>query len=132
MSIDNPESGFGSVPEFLVSALPWVTSSTANTDTQRWDLPKVSRTVTIRNLNPSGSILAIAWTKNGAKGTNRFVIPGNSSETFDVRVKEIHIIAVLGTPAYSLHAGLTMIPCRFMPQLSGTLDTGTPGWDGVG
>lgn len=125
MPLDNPESGFGSVPEFMVSALPWTTSSYATTDPQRWDLPKVSKSVKIVNLDGTDS-LAVGWTRNGVTGSNRFLIPAGSSETFDVRVKEIHIMAVSGSIEYSVHAGLTMIPSRFMPPLSGS------SWEGVG
>lgn len=131
MPLNNPTPGFGSVPEFMVSALPWTTSSYASTSPQRWDLPFVSKNVKIRNLDGSNP-LAIGWTRNGVSGTNRFLVPAGASEEFDVRIKEIYVLGVSGSVEYSLYAGLTHIAARYMPLLSGTLGDGSPGWEGVG
>jgi hypothetical protein len=136
MSLDNPSSGIGSTAEFLTSALPYVTSSTAPSagSPVRITLPKVSKFITLLNRDTTpGNSVSIGFTRAGVVSTNnKFVVPGGQQVTLDLRVKELWIQAEAGTPAYSLCVGLTTIDSRMMPLLSGTMPNNTPGWDGVG
>ncbi len=131
MPLGNPEAAIGFAAEFQSSGLPWVTSSLASPGTvQRWNLPKVSRSLLVRNLTNS-TFLVVAFTANGAIGTNRYLIPGGASELFETRVKEVYVTAVSGSCDYSLFAALTTVPPKNMPVLTGSI-TGSLQWDGVG
>lgn len=135
MPLNNPKAGFGQAAEFQVSALPWVTSSTAPASGSpvRFDFPKITRFVTISNRDTTASnTLSIAFTRNGATGSNKFVVNGNTTQTFELRVKTVFIQGESATPAYSLLAGLTNVGSDEMPLLSGTLENGDAGWVGVG
>lgn len=129
---NNPEGGFGSAAEYQSSGLPWVTSSVGSSTPQRWQFPKVTRCVTIRNTTTSpGAYVQVGFTQNGVQGTNRFSIPAGQQELFEVRCKEIWISAISGSAEYSIFAALTTIPARGMPLLTGSLN-GIAQWDGVG
>lgn len=131
MPLGNPEAAIGFAAEFQSSGLPWVTASVATPGTvQRWNLPKVSRSLLFRNLTAS-TFLVVAFTQNGAGGSNRYLIPGGASEVFETRVKEVYVTAVSGSCDYSMFAALTTVPPKYMPQLTGSI-TGSQMWDGVG
>lgn len=129
---NNPEAGFGSAAEFQSSGLPWVTSSVGGSSPQRWSFPKVTRCITVRNTTTgSGGYLMIGFTQLGVQGSNNYILPPNTQEQFEVRCKELWIMAA-GAPAnYSIFAALTTIPERNMPVLTGSMN-GTGSWIGVG
>lgn len=134
MSLDNPHSSFGSAAEFQSAGLPYVTSSVANPATpHRYQFAKVTRSITVRN-NGTGSSedLLVGFTHNGIMGNNHFNIPWGEAETFEVRVKQVFVKGLGGNPAYSIFASLTTVDSRYMPLLTGTLQNGDPGWEGVG
>lgn len=135
MTFDNPRGGLGYAAEFQSSALPFVTSSTspAAGSPARIDFPKVSRFITIANRDGTlTNSLSFGFTRNGVVGTNKYILTGGQSIMLELRVKELWIQGEVGTPPYSLCAGLTNIDRINMPQLSGTLASGDPGWTGVG
>lgn len=137
MPLDNPGAGIGAAGEFQSSALPWVTSSVApNISTgavQRLDFPRVTRFITVANHDAAGKELRIGFTRNGIKiGGNYFLLDGGQLVTFELRVKHLFLAGDSSAPTFSVCAGLTTVDSRNMPQLSGTLDDGTPGWAGVG
>jgi len=140
MTFDNPKGGLGYAAEFQSSALPWVTSSVAPAagSPVRFDFAKVTRFITVSNRDSvfSGAI-SFAFTRNGITGTggvgsNKYILQGGQSVTLEVRIKTLYLQGELGTPPYSLFAGLTNIDALNMPNLSGTLPTGGEGWRGVG
>jgi hypothetical protein len=112
-----------------------VTSSVATATPQRWDFPKVTKTITVRNTDSTAANgIYIGWTENGVSGSNRFLIPGGESETFDIRCKSLWVLLQAGTPAYSIFAGVTVIDAeRDFPILTGSAGSG-PGdnWQGIG
>lgn len=129
MGLDNPSSGYGNGIEFSTSAIPWVTSSTAPAagSPVRFDFSKISRYITISNRDTTATnTLSIAFTRNGATGSNKYVVKGGEVVTFEVRVKSVWIQGESSTPAFSLLAGLTTIDSRHMPELTGS------SWNGVG
>jgi len=133
MPLDNPQGGIGYAAEFQSAALPWITSSIAPTQGSpaRWDFPYVTRFINVVNLGTGTMSIGATW--SGVANTNNKVfIPVNSSLTFEWRVSSIFVQGESGNPQYSLAVGLTTIPSRNMPQLSGTLDSGLAGWQGVG
>lgn len=135
MPLENPEAGIGYAGEFQSSGLPWVISSTATVgNVQAYSLPKVSRAINVRNVatgSAANGYVAFGFTLNGVQGSNRFLIPPNQSETFEVRVKEFYITGVSGSVDYSIFAALTTVPAKNMPILTGSI-TGSFVWEGVG
>lgn len=117
--------GLGNVEDgYIVSPLPWVTSSAYTTSIIRHDFSKVTRHLIVKNHGPGE--LAFAFTRNGVQGTNRFVVsPGSAFESL-VACKELYVVALATTTSGSIFAGLSMTSNRTMPLLTGSL------WDGVG
>ena len=134
MPLDNPKGGFGYAAEFQSSALPWLTSSQApnNGSPVEIDFQTVARFITIGCTSAvSTDKISFGVTLNGIKGGNRVVINAGQTLTFEWRVQKIWVQAENGNnPAYTIGAGLTTV--LTMPQLSGTLMDGSPGWQGVG
>jgi len=144
MPFDNPRSGLSGASEFQSSALPWVTSSQAPIvgalgTALKIEFPKVTRFITITNLDSAANKLRLAFTENGLKSTsgNHYLIPGQQTLTLEVRVKTLFLAGDTTLTPLSLFAGLTTVDAGLMPQLSGTLFSGSvpngfTGWSGVG
>ena len=136
MSLDNPQGGIGYAAEFQSSALPWVTSSVAPEAgfPVRFDFARVSRFIAVTNLSTlaDADTLSIGFTRSGIIKNKKVIVPPATTMSFEWRVKSVFLQGESGTPAYNLAVGLTTIPSKNMPLLSGTLEDGTPGWDGVG
>ena len=137
MALNNPKSGLFSTPEFQASGLPWViTGSTSTTTVIKYTFPKVTKSLTIHNLESSNSkLLRVGFTANGVNGVGGnyyFCVDAGDLFTFDVRVKEVYIRAdSSNTIPFSVYASLTTIDANFMPVLTGSVG-GTSYWDGVG
>ena len=113
-----PASGLNNVAEYLASGLPWVTSSLATTTPVSYTFPFVTSTIQVVN---SGSLpLRLGFTSNGIQGTNSYIIPGGADVSLDVRVITLYVRADTGTTNYSIYAGLTQIPARGFPVLTGS------------
>ena len=136
MPLDNPKGGFGFAGEFQSSALPYVTSSQAplaSSGGMRIDFPKVTRFITVANHDAATKELRVGFTLNGIKNSgNYFNVDGGQIATFEIRVKTLFLAGDTTLCPFSLLAGLTTVDARDMPLLSGTLDDGNPGWQGVG
>lgn len=113
-----PAPGLNSVGEYMASGLPWVTASSATTSSFQINFPFVTNELMITN---SGSNpLRVGFTQNGVNGSNYFlVLPGTDAE-IDVRIKTLYVRAHTGSVDYSVYAGLTQIPARSMPVLTGS------------
>ncbi len=129
MPLDNPRGGFGYAPEFQVSALPWVLSTTASTSATPYNFNYISRFIEIQNLG-SGS-LYLGFTANGMKGNNYATIPSGASLFMEWRCTSVFIAAALPAAPFSMSVGLTTIPAGTMPILSGSGSDGS-NWQGVG
>lgn len=137
MSLNNPSSGFFSSPEFQASGLPWaISASTTNTTVIKYTFPKVTKSISIHNLESSaGKLLRVGFTLNGVNGAGAnyyFCVDSGDLFTFDARVKEIYVRSdTTNTIAFSIYAALTTIDEKFMPILTGSVG-GTTYWNGVG
>jgi hypothetical protein len=131
-----PEPGYGSVPEYLVSSLPWLTASVVTSgSTQSYEFPKVTRYVQVINYGSASQFVKLGFTANGVAGTNYVKVAGGANVKFDLRVKEAFIRSddVLSSSiSYSLLAGLTTIPIKFAPTLTGSVSSSNGSWVGVG
>jgi len=125
--LNNPPPGPGSVPEYQVSAIPWVTSSLFAAAPTGLEFPYVTQFITVKN--PLGnSRMYLSFTRNGLNSSGSHYVPLDSGETFSaaVRVKSLFLSGANGQQ-FTVFAGLTMIQSRFLPDI-----TGSNGYQGVG
>jgi hypothetical protein len=125
MSLGHPIPGSGNVGEFMVSAIPWVTSSNVSgLKNHRFD-HYLTKWVIINNTNSSGSI-KVGFTELGiASSSNYFSLSYNQSFAADLRIKEIWLSG--SGDQYTVIAGLTAIPAKQVLDI-----TGSNGYPGVG
>lgn len=141
MPLNNPKPGPGSVSEYQVSAIPWVTSSlvgTASLSVVEISLPYVTKFFTVKNTTTSSSPaqLAVAFASGGFAKSNYFTLLANESYTGDIRVKTLFFSNSQGGPgngdvSFFVLAGLTRIPERMFPTITGSWN-GTGSFEGVG
>lgn len=133
MGLNWPVSGV-TAAEFMVSPVPWVTSSVAtgivshafkdaSLTAPAGEMTYVARWVQIRNRGSAE--LGIAFTRRGFDTGNYFTI--NQNETFDGELRVSEVFLSGSGNQYSLLAGLTGIQNRHLPVL-----TGSNGFPGVG
>lgn len=125
-----PKPGWDSTGEYMVSALPWVTSSLASGITC-YKLPKVTKYILVRN--GGVDVLGVAFTQNGFKDGHFVPLAQNEQFSVDVRVKDVFISGSAGT-SFFFFAGLTLIDRNDMPILTGSLTpgSGSTTWKGIG
>ena len=133
MGLYDVKSGFNSATEFMVSGLPWVTSSIASSAVIRYSLPKISKHVILTNHDSTGKHVRLGFTSNGVTLGNYFKVDGGQSLEIDVRVKDLYLVAdnPVNTPPFSLFVELTGIDPNMMPVMTGSI-SGTAYWEGVG
>lgn len=142
MPLGNPKGGAGYAAEFQSSALPWVTSSVAPSvgSPLRLDFPKVTRFFTVANTGANTLSFGFTWA-GVANSSNKFILSGSQSATFELRVKSLWLQSESGTTTFSLMAGLTTVDARDWPELTGSSPSGVfgdgsvnPGanWAGIG
>ncbi len=128
-----PEPSLSMVGEFQVSTFPWVTSSAVSSgQTFGISFPKVTSFITVRNAGPQD--LRIGFTKAGLEtGGNYFTIASGSVSTFDLKLRDLFLRSGGSySSTFSVLAGLTMIPSKFMPILTSSLTASQGTWEGVG
>lgn len=125
MSLNYTYGGPNSVPEYQVSAVPWVTSSVLTTSVTEIQFPQVTRFISVYNFG--GPAVKVGFTRNGVNGsgTNYYMLPTSASFSGDFRVKSLFIAGSGNT--INVVAGLTMINTRDFPVI-----TGSNGFLGVG
>lgn len=148
MSFRWPKPGPMHAPEYQLSAIPFVTSSTANEvkghgmslpgSVVQITFPFVTRFFAVRCIETTPRSLRVGFTAAGVLGSGSyFVLPqmgggGATQDTpivFDLAVKELFFSSHHHTLAteFSVIAGLTNIPSEFFPTL-----TASNGHEGVG
>ncbi len=123
--LDWPRPGPGDMGSYLVSGVPYVTSSVlAIGETREISFPSVSRFFIVKNISAVSSSLAVAFTTNGLKATNSnfFTLSGSQSQTLDLRVKSLFLSNAVGLPglAFELIIGMTPIHNSDFPVLTGS------------
>lgn len=127
MPLNNPKKGPGSVDEFLVSSIPYVSCSSLEArKVLEIQFPNVTRSITIRNTS-SGSILSIAFSQGAFANNHYFDLRGDESFSEEFRIKDLFLShskdpdgTVTGSINYSLIAGLTLIEREQFPILTGS------------
>ena len=141
MSFNNPYYvGLANVGSYQVSGMPYATSSIAapaNSGTPvQINFPWVTQRIVVRNTQ--NQPLRVAFSSNGARGTNYYVIPAATVATnypeseFRVKVNSIFIISDSPTPtSASIFAELTNIDSNLLIN-SGPSGSNWSGSLGVG
>lgn len=142
MSFNNPYYvGIANVGSYQVSGMPYATSSIAAPAVSGAptvvSFPWVTQRIIVRNTN-SAAPLRVAFSSNGAKGTNYYVIPAATSNTnypeseFRVKVNAIYLLSDLASPtSASVFAELTNIDSNLLVN-SGPSGSNWSGSNGVG
>jgi len=141
MSFNNPYYvGLANVGSYQVSGMPYATSSIAvpaNSGTPvQINFPWVTQRIVVRNTQ--NQPLRVAFSSNGARGTNYYIIPAATVATnypeseFRVKVNSIFIISDSPTPtSASIFAELTNIDSNLLIN-SGPSGSNWSGSLGVG
>lgn len=118
MAFQYPQSGPNNVAEYMASGLPWTTASSFNASAYRLDFPYVTNFVAVSTTTGS---LRIGFTQNGVNGTNYFLVaPANGFFSIPVRCNTIFVRADTTACSASIVVGLTTIPQRNFPTLTGS------------
>lgn len=122
MSLNNPRSGIGSVPEYQMSGVPWVVSGSVSTTPVVHELPFVSRAITIANNSSAGTFLLVGFTANSTvAGSNCFPLDGGKQIRMEVRVRDLWLKGQNGAVNYGVLGELTSIERKQMPYITGSL-----------
>ncbi len=125
--MNNPRPGFRSVAEYQASGLPWFLSGSVGTSAQEYDLPMVSRAVTIINNSSAGNFLLFGATQNGVTlGGNSLALDGGKQVRLEISVRDLWFKGQNSTVNFTVCAELTGIERKMMPYLTGTLTPSDP------
>lgn len=117
MSLDNPQPGHGSVPEYLVPGVPWLTQSTIPSGQAiEFELPYVTSAVHVMCLSGSVGTLMFGVTRAGVLASNRLPIAPGTSADLRIRTKTLVFGAPSGNADFAVCAGLTRITASFFPK----------------
>lgn len=117
MPLDNPQPGHASVPEYLVSGVPWFTqSSIPNGTAVEFELSYVTSAVHISCLSGSAGVLLFGVTKPGVLASNRLPIAPGKDVDLRIRTKTLVFGAQGGNADFAVCAGLTLITASFFPK----------------
>jgi len=111
---NNPSPGPGSVGEYQVSGVPFLSSSAiAGAAVHNFEFPYVTRDITVKNL--------VGVTSLGVQGRNYYAVQQGSELHLDIRTTNLFIYNPGTAGSYSLCAGLTCIKRQDFPALTGAL-----------
>ena len=130
MSLNNAYPGEGYAPAYQVAATPFVTSSTlALGQVKEIRFDQVSRFLTIKNTGATSTAMCVGFTENGLKASNSnyFVLSGSEAFSGELRTTRVFLSGSVGSPTFTIVAGLTAIPSR-----NAVLLTGSNGFPGIG
>jgi hypothetical protein len=114
------KAGISNVGSYQVSAIPYVTSSTApvNSDPAlQISFPTITKYLIIKNVDATAHDVRIGFSANGVAGTNYFILSKNESITIDVKVSSVFLLGdTANTVLVSIIAGLTGIDAAQLPS----------------
>ena len=115
--LDNPSPGAGSVPEYMISGIPWLTSSAITSGaTVEYELPRVTSTMLISCLAGSAGSIRFGVTAAGVNANNYITISPGDSRNIRMRTKTLVAKAVGGAATFEVCASLTMISSSSYPK----------------
>jgi hypothetical protein len=101
------------VPEYQVSALPWITASTLPVGGVVHRFPWATKYFTLQN--DSASVINVGFSPS-VTGSKYFPVGVSGSLSLDVRIVNLYLTGTAGSQ-YSLFAGLTTIDRTMSPNL---------------
>jgi hypothetical protein len=110
MSLNNPYDGSNCVAEYLVSAIPWVTSSVISSGITQFNFPSITQFITVSNV--SGSNLRLGFTQNGIIGNNYYTVTTSSLFSANLRITSL-FLSSSGNNSVNISAGLTTVQSKF-------------------
>jgi hypothetical protein len=125
MPFQPPGGGLNNTAEYMTSGLPWVSASIISSGSV-WqiDFPYVTSHLRIHLDGGNNATLAFGFTRSGSLGSNKNFLTATSqnSDTFSehLRTKTLYIVAHTNNVTASVFAGLTTIPTRNFPTLTGS------------
>jgi hypothetical protein len=120
----NTGPGAGALSEYMISAIPWVTSSQAPTGITQIDFLNVTSFFAVKNTSTNN--INVAFTRNGFSTGNFFTVSPTEVFTADLRIKTL-FLSSSATSSYQLIAGVTTIPASNFPNLTGS-NNPSNGW----
>lgn len=124
-----PRSGQNNVGEYVASGLPFVTSSTSTTTPTQIDFPFLVSEMYF-GCSGSNASIRVGFTAQGVQGSNYFVVSADGTGyagPYRLRCKTIFVRTHVGSPTYTVTAGLTGIPINAFPVLTGSAADPTTG-----
>lgn len=109
----------------MISGLPYLTSSTPTpSGVSKIEFPMVTSWLLVRN-HTAGTIMRFGFTQAAMTPGNQHQFPLDADEQFqaNVRVKDLWVSATLGTPQFTVMAGLTSVLRHNFPVLTSSLTT---------
>lgn len=111
--------GAGALSEYMISAIPWVTSSQIPSGIVEINFSNVTSFFAVKNT--SANNINVSFTRNGFNTGNFFTVASTEVFTADLRVKTLFLSSSL-TSSYQLIAGVTTIPASNFPNLTGSVN----------
>lgn len=131
-TLDNAIAHYGSVAEFQSPGFPWVLTTAIPVTPYETMFPKIPRSFTIRNLDSTND-LKVGFTRAGIQGENYVAIPPETAQKFDIRCKQLFLMADVAPVSASIVSEMTLIDPKQFPLLSGSaIPGGGGGWQGIG
>ena len=124
MALNHPRPYANSVPEYMISGIPWVTESNVSSGVTEFSFPYATRMFTVRN--DSANTIYVSFTYSGSIGTNKFQLVSSGSFADELRIRSLFVSAS-ATSRVTIVAGLTSILRGDFPII-----TGSNGFEGVG
>jgi hypothetical protein len=106
MGLNYPFSGVNNVAEYMVSGVPWTTSSVLTSGITEIDLPQISRSITVKNAGSSN--IKLGFDSTGILSNNFYIITPSNTFTAEFRIKSM-FISSSGGNLVNITAGLTTI-----------------------
>jgi hypothetical protein len=110
------KAGLWNAGSYVVSGIPWVTSSITaplvSSTPKEISFPSVTRTITVKNISTGTEKLRVGFSSNGVKYTNNyFLLSASESFSAELKVTDIYLLTDSGASAAtaSIIAGLTGI-----------------------
>jgi hypothetical protein len=111
--------GAGALSEYMISGIPWVTSSQVPASIVEINFNNVTSFFAVKNT--SANSINVSFTRNGFSTGNFFTIASTEVFTADLRVKTL-FLSSSATSSYQLVAGVTTIPASNFPSLTGSVN----------
>jgi hypothetical protein len=125
MPFQPPGGGLNNTAEYMTSGLPWVSSSFLSSGSiWKIEFPYVTNHLRVQLHGGNNTSLAFGFTLSGVLNYNSMILNATSQgvDSFSehVRVKTLYVVGRSNNITASVFAGLTTIPTKNFPTLTGS------------